>query len=266
MIKEETIEHLKQLISQHLLKFKELFPEKNITPKQHYLLHIPGMIRLLGPMTRSACFTFESAHRYFKDLAGKQNFKNLPLSLAKRHQFEDCCNFGDADECPSSHPLFATERKYAGLREVSAEKLTYLQQRFKEFGILPGIQLQKAHTATSVVLHGTTYKKPCILAVGVSGDPHLPLFGELQKIWVVGTYIYFETLLLDTDALDYAHQAYCVRKVVPDAVQFVASDGLLDYNVFHIKQDILSKSYVGVKYNISDIIDEYVKGTNPLQY
>ena len=131
MIKEETIEHLKQLISQHLLKFKELFPEKNITPKQHYLLHIPGMIRLLGPMTRSACFTFESAHRYFKDLAGKQNFKNLPLSLAKRHQFEDCCNFGDADECPSSHPLFATERKYAGLREVSAEKLTICSRDLK---------------------------------------------------------------------------------------------------------------------------------------
>ena len=93
----------------------------------------------------------------------------------------------------------------------------------------------------------------------------LPLFGGLQNIWVVGTFIYFETLLLDTDALVYAHQAYCVRKVVPDAVQFVASDGLLDYNVFHIKQDILCKSYVGVKYN-SDIIDEYLKGTNPLQF
>lgn len=60
-------------------------------------------------MIRSSCFSFEAAHKYFKQIARKQNFKNLKLSLAKRHQLLECSNFGDSKENPSSHPLFATE-------------------------------------------------------------------------------------------------------------------------------------------------------------
>ena len=78
VIKDEIVTFLRELIAKHLAKFKELFPDKNIIPKQHYLLHIPGMIRLLVPMTRTLCFTFESAHTYFKELGRKQNLKNLP--------------------------------------------------------------------------------------------------------------------------------------------------------------------------------------------
>ena len=222
------------------------------------------MIRSLGPMIRSSCCTFESAHRYFKELARKQSFKNLPLSLAKRHQFLECCNFGDANECPSSHPFVATEKQYVGLQEVSGEKLVDLQQTFKEFGLLPGFKLQRAHKATSVLLHGTTYTKLAVLAVGVSGDPPLLMFGELHKIWIVGSYIYFETFLLETDGLDHVQQAYQVRKIVLDALHLVASDSLLDYNVFHLKQDHFGKNYIAVKYDINDIMQEHLKGTNPL--
>ena len=31
-----------------------MFPYKNIIPKQHYFIHIPGMIKLLGPMIQAA--------------------------------------------------------------------------------------------------------------------------------------------------------------------------------------------------------------------
>jgi hypothetical protein len=264
VINEETLQRLQQLILDHLQNFKELFPGKNVIPKQHYQIHIPSMIRSLGPMIRSSCFTFESAHRYFKELAKNQSFKNLPLSLAKRHQFLECCNFGDANECPSSHPFLATEKQFLGLEEVSGEKLVYLQQKFKEFGLLPGFLLQSAHKATSVILHGTTYTKSAVLAVGASGNPPLPIFGEIHKIWIVGSYIYFETFLLETDRLDHVHQAYQVRKIVPDALHFVGSDGLVDHNVFHVKQDHFGRSYIAVKYDINDIMHEYLKGTNPL--
>ena len=47
VISTTTIQDLKVLIETHLRKFKELFPDKNIIPKQHYLIHIPEMIKLL---------------------------------------------------------------------------------------------------------------------------------------------------------------------------------------------------------------------------
>jgi hypothetical protein len=50
----------------HLTNFREHFPHINIIPKQHYMIHIPSMIKDLGP------------HNYFKELARKQNFKKPP--------------------------------------------------------------------------------------------------------------------------------------------------------------------------------------------
>ena len=59
---------MKDLISEHLLKFKKLFPEQNILPKHH----------LLGQwLERTSCFSFED--------------------------FED---FGDSKENSNSHPYF----------------------------------------------------------------------------------------------------------------------------------------------------------------
>ena len=79
----ESIQILRENICEHLERFKVLFPKNNIIPKQHYLIHIPTMITLNGPLIRSSCFAFESAHIYFKRLAQNQSFKNLRATLAK---------------------------------------------------------------------------------------------------------------------------------------------------------------------------------------
>ena len=92
-------------------------------------------------MVRSSCFSFESAHSYFKEIARKQNFKNLPLSLAKRHQFNECCNFGDPEESPSSHPLFSSERSCGVIKKLEAESCQTLRERFNAHRLLPGVKL-----------------------------------------------------------------------------------------------------------------------------
>lgn len=48
----QTVLRLRNMIVQHLKQFKQLFPEKNVIPKQHYLLHLPAQILSLGPMIR----------------------------------------------------------------------------------------------------------------------------------------------------------------------------------------------------------------------
>lgn len=54
----QTINKLKILIEYHLKHVKTIFPDNNITPKQHYLIHAPSQVKLLRPMVRHMCMRF----------------------------------------------------------------------------------------------------------------------------------------------------------------------------------------------------------------
>lgn len=83
VVSRESILELQDAIESHLKKFKELFPNVNITPKMHYLIHIPEQMLKLGPLVRHSCLRFEARHRYFKDLATLQNFKKHLFVLGR---------------------------------------------------------------------------------------------------------------------------------------------------------------------------------------
>ena len=83
VVSETTVQQLEDTIETHLKQFKELFPMVNVTPQMHYLMiHVPKHTLDLGPLIRHSCMRFEARHQYFKDLATRQNFKNICLSLA----------------------------------------------------------------------------------------------------------------------------------------------------------------------------------------
>ena len=92
------------------------------------------MIKLLGPLVRHSCFNFESPHNYFKELARKQNFKNLAKSLAEQCQLKECGNFGDSMEDAKSHPLFSSERKYGSLSLAEESARMHLREKMDSFG------------------------------------------------------------------------------------------------------------------------------------
>lgn len=92
---------LKFLIEQHFKDFKLLFPDSNIIPKQHYLLHLPSQIKALGPVVRHMCMRFESKHCFFKQWALKSSFKNICKSLVKHNQLYECSH-----DVYETHPIF----------------------------------------------------------------------------------------------------------------------------------------------------------------
>ena len=69
------------MVVQYLKQFRQLFPDNNVTPKQHYMIHFSSQIAALGPRTRHMCMRFESKHRFFKKWASKLNYKNICKSL-----------------------------------------------------------------------------------------------------------------------------------------------------------------------------------------
>ena len=256
IIKIDTIHDLAQLIKEHLCNFVNLFPDVNVIPKQHYMIHMPTMITQVGPLIRSSCFVFESVHNYFKQLASKQNFKNLVVSLATRHQFLECANFGDACENPNAHPLFSTERKFGVLKESSKQTIERLRQMFDQFSLLPGINLDCACNVSWVTLHGTKYCKKANILVRISADS-LPEFGEINNIWIICDFVYFEVTLYKTIAMSLRYQAYQVEISDSKETYICPYERLVDFNVYHTKCSD-GASYIPIKYDLNDIIDEYL--------
>lgn len=98
-ITELEICHLQSLVFEYLDLFKKCYPNRNITPKMHFLIHYAYLIRLLGPLTAYWCMRYEAKHSYFKQLSHAiGNFINLPFTLSKRHQQFQCKNM---QECGS---------------------------------------------------------------------------------------------------------------------------------------------------------------------
>ena len=99
--------YLKSAIKNHLLLFKNTFPDAPILPKQHFLVHIPSQILKFGLRIRSWCMRFEGKHAYFKDLAKKiKNLQNFPYSLAQKNQKVVCAEHINVDGKGEVSPLF----------------------------------------------------------------------------------------------------------------------------------------------------------------
>ena len=71
------------------------------------------MESLYTPLIRTLCFIFESTDNYSKDLSGTQKFKNLSISLARRLQKMESCNFINNQLTLDSHLLFATGKNFS---------------------------------------------------------------------------------------------------------------------------------------------------------
>lgn len=78
--------YLQELISEHLKLFNIILPE-NIIPKQHFLLHYPRIMHLMGPVIHMWTMRFESKHSFFTRISSNVcNFKNICKTLSTKHQ------------------------------------------------------------------------------------------------------------------------------------------------------------------------------------
>lgn len=254
-ISSQTIKVLENDIETHLKDFKIIFPDVNITPKQHYLVHIPRMIAELGPPVRSACYSFEAAHKYFKRIAQKQNFKNLCLSISQRYQRLLCADFGFDTEYTKTHPLFSSEIKYGVLINLKDVQINYLRTMMNEHFYLPGITLPQSYRLSWVSLCGTKYVKGGCIIVDVCKTYLLPVFGEIINIWLVGPYVYFEYKKLETLSFSTKFQAFHIRRIEGTS-GLVPPERLVDHNIIHLRT-IFENYYLQPKYFVNDILKYY---------
>lgn len=90
-IRKSDVDRLREQIKSHLSYLVEM--GCNLLPKHHMTTHYPNLILKIGPLIHSWMMRFESKHKFFTDLVHlTYNYKNLPYTLAMRHQSRDCIN------------------------------------------------------------------------------------------------------------------------------------------------------------------------------
>ena len=122
--------------------FKELNPLVNITPKFHFLLHFPTIIRKNGPMRTLWTFNYERLNGKFKKPAHvMNNFKNPCKTLAFKRQciqlyyslsndmFRDAVEVTNAFEM-NPGPLGSSEIIQDILRETGKRSITVTDKVF----------------------------------------------------------------------------------------------------------------------------------------
>lgn len=234
------------MIELHLKRFKQLFPDNNVIPKQHYMLHLPGQILSLGPLIRQMCMRFESKHCLFKQWSSKLNFRNVCKSLANRNQLFECCQ----NELGSEHPMFAHEKELGPVSEVT--NIQYIKAKIKYF---LGIDcIRHAVSVKWLIFNSNKYVSERSLII-TSANGNVPVFGLIKNIYVVDSSLFcfeyqlYETLDLNRDLLAY-------EIAVPNlaqATEFIDAEKLLDpmsYYPVSFKNSV----YVLTKYNLEDVI------------
>lgn len=83
----ESLCYLESKQSQHRELLLTAIPDCRLRPKHHYIEHYPHLTKVFGPLIDMWTMRFEGKHKFFKKFIHEtQSFKNVPLTLAMRHQ------------------------------------------------------------------------------------------------------------------------------------------------------------------------------------
>ena len=257
VIRDESLNEMKRMIRDHLQMFTELFPDKNIIPKQHYLVHVPSMISRLGPPVRTSCYSFEAAHKYFKRIAQKQNFKNICLSLMKRYQRLVCMEFDLDNNSFVNPPLLSSALKCGVIKSISEE------EKNRIVALLPQTEIRSVSKLSWVSLFGTKYTKDSFLIISASENPITPHFGKIEVVWLIDGIVYFELCSVDTIKFEDNLQAYLFQESLCNDLSMLRYDKIVDYNVIFPKE-LHGLNYLQPKYFLDDILKEHLLNRNQL--
>nr|XP_054757254.1 uncharacterized protein LOC129263367 [Lytechinus pictus] len=168
--------YLTQLIRDHHQMYVEVF-EAHLKPKHHFMLHYAKAIREIGPLGQYWAMRFEAKHNDSKQMGHVIcNFKNIPLSLAVKHQMQLCYTL---------HTRKSLEDSMLEVGPGEATVLASLDDAEIISNLLDNYPLfDDVFIAKWIKFCGTIYRKGMILVVGKCPDED-PNFGKIHEVLVL---------------------------------------------------------------------------------
>lgn len=86
----DLIAYLRVIVEEYLRLFCDIYPLRTLLPKQHYMVHYASQIEKFGPLIHSWTMRQEAKLSFIKRASHSGNYKNVPKTVARRHQFWLC--------------------------------------------------------------------------------------------------------------------------------------------------------------------------------
>lgn len=192
---EDTSVYLDVLIQEYLSSFKMCYPKAPFIPKMHYIVHFPSQLTMFGPLRHHWCMRYEGKNGYFSNVRYK-NFKNLPFSLAKRHQLYMAFKQSGYTKGRNPHYLYAGD--IVGLGSVLKFSEVYPQLLDAKQTVLPDAS-DEVYVCTSTTIHGKEYREGCALVLDYADADDEPTFAVLDSIVVVDHVKYFVLKIMSAE-------------------------------------------------------------------
>lgn len=177
---DDSLAFLEGKILEHRQRYQTLFPHIKLIPKQHYLEHYPQIIKLFGPVIGQWTMRFEAKHSFFKQVIRHTScFKNVPLSLASKHQMMIAYHL--SSPCLSKSDLEVSAVSTLPVDLLREEIAQVIRQKFPD--------TPELHLAQCVTTKGITYRKGMILAHRATGG--LTEFSEIDQICILHDSVFY---------------------------------------------------------------------------
>lgn len=164
-----TAAYFSVLYEQHMRNFRRLFPNARLIPKHHMLMHYALFAMRTGPPYYNMVSCQEMKLNFFRRLShGICCFKNLPMSLAFRHQF-------GLQTKIMSGKVFKNNVSVLSGYECSAGELYCVDECL---GFLQVTEDNLVYVMTKFLVCGQLYVKGQVLPLFMN-DIGMPIFGQL---------------------------------------------------------------------------------------
>ncbi|XP_045034729.1 uncharacterized protein LOC123475762 [Daphnia magna] len=166
------LDYFEEFYEDHMLLYKELYPEIAVKPKQHFLIHFKTIVKENGPTRNLSCLKYELRNGFFKRLSHVVcNFKNISKTLTTRNQYTTLAHsiIGDIlrDEI-----IFSGQQKTCVLQSIESSEI--VAQKLN-ISLTTTVDIVK-----HVDYYGVTYSVGNIVVI--SKENFELKFGEVQSI------------------------------------------------------------------------------------
>ena len=230
---------LKLLIKDYLIQFVQLYGDAAFIPKIHFLVHYPEQILAVGPLVCTWTMRHEAKLNFFKQASRLANFKNIPYSLASRHQRWMCYEHSGKELL---HATFECgPPKHGNGVNFIRDESEKISGELRE--VVPSLSLDATvFRPTWVKTDGITYKLNAYLVVDSDGLD--PIFGRLDDLLVVGgNMVIFVIMLCKVLYFDSHYHAY---RIMHTSNQVLYSS-LFDTIVYHAHTLADGFTYIAMK-------------------
>ena len=229
---ESTLGYFEIIYAEFLNDFHELYPELNVTPKLHFLVHFSSIVRRNGPMRTYWVMNHERLNGAVKIPARlMNNFRNPALTLAYRRQCAALQNqmvkgFGFAPPLYGPSELFNKEclniEMFADTELVSTVSHLETDQTF------PASVQDQYLVTDKVTYRGINYKSNQYIITGKIYDKLQ--FGQIEYILVNNPMDpIFVIAQYDTIELDYHTHSYLLKRSQLNNSRLISCSNLYDY-------------------------------------